>query len=69
MTCINPIQGALSVVMVQFNPIAAKSHEEIDQNIATIRNYVQRATKSFPGVDLVVFPEYSTTGFAYYSYH
>jgi formamidase len=69
MTCINPIQGALSVVMVQFDPVAATNHEEIDKNINTIRKYVKRATGSFPGVDLIVFPEYSTTGFASYSYH
>jgi|GEM_PF-159389 len=69
MTCINPIEGALSVVMVQFDPISAKTKEEVDANIDTIRRYVTRASNSFPGVDLIVFPEYSTTGFAYYSYH
>jgi len=54
---------------VQFNPLAATHREEIDKNIETIRKYVRRAANSFPGVDLIVFPEYSTTGFAYYSYH
>jgi predicted amidohydrolase len=69
MTCINPIEGALSVVTVQFDPVAATNLDEIDKNIDTIRQYVKRAANSFPGVDLIVFPEYSTTGFAYYSYH
>lgn len=69
MTCINPIEGALSVVMVQFDPLSATSKEEVHKNIDTIEKYVKRAANSFPGVDLVVFPEYSTTGFAYYSYH
>ncbi|CEP68721.1 Carbon-nitrogen hydrolase [Moorella glycerini] len=69
MTCINPVDGAMAVVMVQFAPVAATSIDEVEQNIDTIRNYVKRAVNSFPGVDMVVFPEYSTTGFAYYSYH
>ena len=69
MTCINPVEGALSVVMVQFSPIPATSIEEVGQNIEIIRQYVNRAKNSFPGVDLIVFPEYGTTGFAYYSNH
>lgn len=69
MTCINPVEGCMSVVMVQFDPIAATCDDEVHQNIDTIRDYVKRATNSFPGTDIVVFPEYSTTGFAYYSHH
>ena len=64
MTCINPISGdALSVVMVQFDPYPATNREGINKNIRTICNYVDRAVFSFPGVDLIVFPEYSTQGF------
>ncbi len=69
MTCINPVEGCMSVVMVQFDPVAATCDDEVMKNIETIRTYVKRAKASFPGVDIVVFPEYSTTGFAYYSYH
>jgi predicted amidohydrolase len=66
MTCINPISGdALSVVMVQFDPYPATNREGINKNIRTICNYVDRAVFSFPGVDLIVFPEYSTQGFSY----
>ncbi len=66
MTCINPISGdALSVVMVQFDPYPATNREGINKNIKTICNYVDRAVFSFPGVDLIVFPEYSTQGFSY----
>jgi predicted amidohydrolase len=66
MTCINPIsKDALSVVMVQFDPYPATNREGINKNIRTICNYVDRAVFSFPGVDLIVFPEYSTQGFSY----
>lgn len=66
MTCINPLtDDALSVVMVQFDPVPATDKEGISKNIKTICDYVDRAAFSFPGVDLIVFPEYSTQGFSY----
>lgn len=66
MTCINPVSDdALSVVMVQFDPHPATDQEGIDKNIDIICAYVDRAAFSFPGVDLIVFPEYSTMGFSY----
>jgi len=66
MTCINPIsEDALSVVMVQFDPYPATDREGTNRNIKKICDYVDRAVFSFPGVDLVVFPEYSTQGFSY----
>ena len=66
MTAINPTtEDALSVVMVQFAPVPAEDRSGIDQNIKTICDYVDRAVFSWPGVDIVVFPEYSTQGFGY----
>ena len=41
--------------------------EEKDRNIKKIEEYVVRATNGFPGVDLIVFPEYSTHGFGFAS--
>jgi len=58
-------KDALSVVMVQFAPYPAIDRKGIDQNIKTICNYVDRAVFSFSGVDLIVFPEYSTIGFSF----
>lgn len=58
-------QDALSVVMVQFDPHPATDRQGIDTNVNTICDYVDRAVFSFPGVDLIVFPEYSTMGFSY----
>jgi amidase len=66
MTGINPIsKDALSVVMVQFAPHPATDRKGINTNIKTICDYVDRAAFSFPGVDIIVFPEYSTHGFSY----
>jgi len=63
-------KDALSVVMVQFAPFPATDREGINRNIKTICDYVDRAVFSFPGVDLIVFPEYSTMGFSFrYSTH
>jgi len=55
-------------VMVQFSPEPATDLVSLDRNISRIENYVSRATNGFPGVDLVVFPEYSTHGFGFDPY-
>ncbi|MFC1866792.1 nitrilase-related carbon-nitrogen hydrolase [Thermodesulfobacteriota bacterium] len=66
MPTISPISDeALSVVMVQFDPHPAMDRGGIENNIKTICDYVDRAVFSFPGMDLIVFPEYSTMGFSY----
>ncbi|WP_310620376.1 nitrilase-related carbon-nitrogen hydrolase [Flexibacterium corallicola] len=68
MPAINPLPDAMSVVLVQFSPKAATNSEEVQQNIDTIKDYIDRACASFPGVDLIVFPEYSTHGFGFDPY-
>ena len=64
----NPSKDAMSIVMVQFSPEAATTRETVDRNIKKIEEYVTRATNGFPGVDLIVFPEYSTHGFGFDPY-
>jgi predicted amidohydrolase len=68
MPAINPITDAMSVVMVQFSPDPATDPAGVERNIQTIGEYVDRACSGFPGVDLIVFPEYSTHGFAFDPY-
>ncbi len=68
MPAINPVSDAMSIVMVQFSPEAATNWAEVQRNIDTISDYVDRACDSFPGVDLIVFPEYSTHGFGFDPY-
>ena len=68
MPAMNPSKDAMSVVMVQFSPEAATTKETVDRNIKKIEEYVVRATNGFPGVDLIVFPEYSTHGFGFDPY-
>ena len=47
---------------------AATTKETVDRNIKTLEQYVTRATNGFPGVELVVFPEYSSHGFGFDPY-
>ncbi len=68
MPAINPTPHAMSVVMVQFSPDSANDAEGVKRNIQTISDYVDRACSGFPGVDLIVFPEYSTHGFGFDPY-
>ena len=68
MPAINPIPDAMSVVLVQFSPDAAADADGVKGNIETICQYAERAASGFPGVDLIVFPEYSTHGFAFDPY-
>ena len=68
MPAMNPSKDAMSIVMVQFSPEAATTRETVDRNIKKIEEYVTRATNGFPGVDLIVFPEYSTHGFGFDPY-
>ena len=68
MPAMNPSKDAMSIVMVQFSPEAATTRETVERNIKKVEEYVTRATNGFPGVDLVVFPEYSTHGFGFDPY-
>ena len=68
MPAINPIPDAMSVVMVQFSPVPATDAAGVKRNIKSIYEYVDRACAGFPGVDLIVFPEYCTHGFAFDPY-
>lgn len=54
---------ALSVVGCQFAPIGAQTLEEVDENINTILEYMERAVAGFPGVDIFVAPEACFQGF------
>lgn len=55
---------ALSVVCVQYAPVGAQTVEELDENTATMLNYLDMSVSAFPGCDLVVFPEACFQGFA-----
>jgi len=68
MPAMNPTGSAMSVVMVQFSPEPATDSAGVRRNIERICSYVDRACNSFPGVDLIAFPEYSTHGFAFKPY-
>ncbi len=71
MPAVNPVEDAMSIVMVQFSPDPATDQAGVQRNIQKICDYVDRACNGFPGVDLIVVPEYSTHGFGFdpYSNH
>ena len=48
---------ALSVVVVQFQPIDCSCMDEVDKNVDKILDYMERASFGFPGYDLIIFPE------------
>lgn len=68
MPAMNPTGNAMSVVMYQFSPNPATDRAGVERNIARICDYVDRAVNSFPGVDLIVVPEYTTHGFGFDPY-
>ena len=68
MPAVNPAGDAMSVVMCQFSPTPASDWDGVKANIERIYEYVDRACNSFPGVDLIVVPEYSTHGFGFDPY-
>jgi amidase len=68
MPAMNPCGDAMSIVICQFSPDAAADAEGVKRNIARIEQYVNQACGSFPGVDLVVVPEYTTHGFGFNPY-
>ena len=65
MPAVNPAGDAMSIVMCQFSPDPATDWAGVERNIERIFEYVDRACNGFPGVDLIVVPEYSTHGFGF----
>jgi len=54
---------ALSVVGVQYAPVSAQTMEDVDKNIETCLEWMDRAAVGFPGFDLIVFTECHLQGF------
>lgn len=54
---------SLSVVAVQFAPISAQSMDDVNKNVDTVIEYMDRAACGFPGIDLFVSFECALQGF------
>lgn len=54
---------ALSVVTTQFAPIDAQNMEEVNKNVDTLIDYMDKAACGFPGVDLFVSQECGLQGY------
>ena len=53
----------LAVVGAQYAPIGAMNMEEVDRNTDVLLSFMDRASGSFPGLDLFVAPEACIQGF------
>ncbi|MCK4339625.1 MAG: hypothetical protein KAW87_06535 [Candidatus Cloacimonetes bacterium] len=58
----NSIKEALSVVIVQFCPIACERREDINKNIDRISIFMESAKEGFSNYDLIIFPESCVQG-------
>ncbi|GAA9133838.1 hypothetical protein BTM343_15200 [Helicobacter pylori] len=56
-----PIEGFL-VVAIQFPVPIVNSRKDIDHNIESIIRTLHATKAGYPGVELIIFPEYSTQG-------
>lgn len=56
--------SCMSTIVVQFQPIDCCCLREVDRNVDTIIDYMERASFGFPGYDLIIFPECSLQGYS-----
>lgn len=54
---------AMSVVCVQYPPISAQTMEDVNRNVDTILEYMDRAAGGYPGLDLFISMECGLQGF------
>ena len=54
---------AMCVVTVQFGPISASTMEDVDKNVDTICEWIDRAVCGYPNLDLLVTTECALQGF------
>ena len=54
---------ALSVVCLQTAPISAQNMDDVQKNLDTILDFMDKAVGGFPGVDLIVTIECGLQGF------
>ena len=53
---------AMSTVVLQIAPVTAKDMADVNANIDQICDWMERAVGGFPGVDLIVTPEFGCQG-------
>lgn len=53
---------ALSVVVLQYDPITVRNMQDVNENISNICEWMEKAASGFPGFDLFVSPEFGLQG-------
>lgn len=54
---------ALSVVVYQHKPISCQTMDEVNKNVDTLIDFMDKASMGFPGLDIFVSPECGLQGF------
>lgn len=60
---ISSSKDAVGVAVVNYRVPVCESRQDVLQNCARIAKMIEGAKRGYPGLDLIIFPEYSTQGF------